>query len=103
MLAGFVIFFQGIQDNLEMLFISEKVSIGCIDEKCFNAMLPDITRIRFLDIEQIIVGYGQFIGTISFPDIFLELLNRCVQINQKIRLYQLLVNNIEEFLIQMKF
>ena len=45
-------------------------------------MLLDITGICFLKFKKVIVRNGLFVGTVSFTNIFLELLNRCMQVNQ---------------------
>ena len=94
MLTGFVIFFKSVQDYLEMFLVAQEIGIGRIYKKGFDTMLPDVTGIGFLQPEQIIIGYGLFIRPVSLPDIFLQLLYGCVQIDQEVGLYQLLENNI---------
>lgn len=47
MLSFCIILIQCIQDRLNMVFIVEKISIGCIYKQCFNIMLADIVRICF--------------------------------------------------------
>ena len=103
MLARLIFFFQGIEDDLEMFFVSEKIGVGRINKKRFDSMLAYITGIGFLQVKEVIIGDGLLIGTVSFPDIFLKLLDRCVQVDEQVGLHQLLVNDIEEFLVQMKF
>jgi hypothetical protein len=102
MLTGFKIYFQGIKDNPEMFFVSEEVRIARINKKCFNVMLPDIAGIGFLKVEQVIIRDGLFIRTVSFLDIFLQLMNGCVQVDEQVGLNQLLVDDIKKFLIEMK-
>ena len=103
MLAWSVVLFKGIEYGFKMFFVSEEVCIGCIYKQCFDAMLFNITGVGFLEPEQVIVWNGLFIGAISFANIFLKLLNGGMQINKEIRLNKLLVDNIEQFLIKMKF
>src|SRR5450631_359762 len=102
MLAGLIIFFQGIEDDLEMFFSSQEIRIGRINKKRFDAVLLDIAGIGFLQVKQVIVRNGLLIGPVPFPDIFLKLKDRRVQVDQQVGLNELLVNDFEEFLIEMK-
>ena len=95
MLSWFILFFQSIQDGLEMFFISQKVGIRGVYEQCFNIMLPDIAGIGFLETEKIIIRNGLFIKAVPLADIFLQLAHRRVQINQQVRLNQLLINDVK--------
>ena len=98
-MTGLIIFFQCIQYNLEMFFIAKKVSVGCVYKQGFDAMLFDVAGIGFLKFKEVIVRNGLLVGTVSFVYIFLQLLYRCVQINQQVWLNELLVYNIEKFLV----
>ena len=102
-LSRFIIFFQCIQDDPEMFFISQEVGIGGIYEKCFDVVLPDIAGIGFLQSEKIIVRNRLFINPVPFPDIFLKLTHRCVQIDEEVRLNQLLVNDVKQLLVEIEF
>ena len=51
MLPLFIIFFQCIQDHLEVFFVAKKVSIRGIYKKGFDIVLFNIMRVGFLDIK----------------------------------------------------
>src|SRR5580765_4605790 len=85
-----------------MLFITQKISIGCINKNSFDVMLFDIMSIRFLYTEQILIGNILFVRSITFFNICLELGNRSMQIDQDVGFYQLLMNDVKQALIQTK-
>ena len=82
MLPVFIVFFQCIEQYPEVFFISQEIGIRRINKQCFQVMLPDVMRIRFLQPEQVIIGNVQFVRAISFPDIFLELMYGHMQVNE---------------------
>ena len=56
MLPIIIIMFQGIDDRLQMLFITKKVRIGGIHKKRFDIVLFDIMSIRLLQVKQVFIG-----------------------------------------------
>ena len=55
MLTIFIIVFQGINDNFQLLFISQEIGIGRVYNESFNIMLLDIMGIGLLQIKQVFV------------------------------------------------
>ena len=55
MLSFFVFLIQRIEDDLEMLFIAQEVSIAGIHEQGLHIVLFDIVSIGFLYVEQVVV------------------------------------------------
>ena len=49
-MTGLVIFFQRIQNNLEMFFITKKISICCVNKEGFDSMLLDVTGVCFPEV-----------------------------------------------------
>ena len=90
MLAFVQILFQGIQDHLQMLFIPQEIGIADVHEYGLDIVLPDIMGIGLLDIEQVFVRDGLFVGPVPFSDILLQLAHGCMEIDQDIGLHQLL-------------
>jgi hypothetical protein len=66
-------------------------------------MLPDIVGIGLLDVEQVFILYVLFIRPVPFPDIFLELVHRGMQVNEQVRLYHLLVDDFKQALVEPEF
>jgi len=95
MLSMIIIFFQSIDDHLQMFFITEEIGIWGIDEKCFDIMVFYVMGVGLLDIEKIFVRYVLLISPVPFPDIFLQTAYRRMQVNEQIRLQQLLMNDIK--------
>ena len=54
-----------------MFFIAKKISVGCIDKKCFYIMLFDVMRVGLLNIEQVFIRNILFIGPVPFFNILL--------------------------------
>ena len=79
--------------------ITQEICVGSIHENCFDSVVAYITGICFLQPEQIVVLNRLLIGAVSLTDIFLELRNRSMQVDQEVGLNQLLVNYIKQFLI----
>ena len=102
MLTILIIVFQCINDNFQLLFIPQEISIRSINEECFNIMLFDIVGVGLLQVKQVFVGYGLFIDSLSFLYVFLEFLHRGMKVNQQVRLGNLLVNDFKQFLIKAK-
>ena len=95
MLPVLIILIQCIKNHLQVRFIVQEIGIAGIYEKGFDIMLLDIMRIGFLDIEEIIIRDILFVGAVSFFNIHLQLRYRRMQVNQDIRLHQLLVNDFK--------
>lgn len=66
-------------------------------------MLFDIIRIGILYFEQVFIRYLLLVGAVSFFNISLQFTYRCMQVDQQVRLYQLLVNNVKQSLIKPEF
>ena len=98
-----IIFIQRIDDGIQMLFIAQKICIGSIHKNCFDIVLPNILCVSFLQAEKIIIRYPQLVRTISFLNIFLQFVHRCVQVNNNIWLNDLWIDNIKLFLIESEF
>ncbi len=102
MLPGVIILLQRVEHNLHVAFIARKIGIGSIDEYCFQIVLPDVAGIGILQVKKILVGYGLLVGALTSANVFLQFFDGCMQVDQYIWVQQLLVNDIEEFLIQAK-
>ena len=63
-------------------------------------MLFDIICISFLNTYQVGVGYLLFVVAVSFFDIGLQFIYRCMQIDQQVRLNQLLMDYIKQSLVK---
>ena len=100
MLSVIVIFFERIQDYLEVFFIIDEIGIAGIHEQGLDIVLLDIMRVGFLQIEQVIITDILFVGAVALADIRLQFGDRCMQIDQDIRLDQLLMNDIEKPLVK---
>src|SRR5436190_24297205 len=85
-----------------MFFVAEEISIGCVYKNCFDIMLSYVVRVSLLDTEKIRVRNFLFVGTVSCFYIFLQRLYRYMQVNEYIRLYELLVNDFKKALVQTK-
>jgi hypothetical protein len=103
MLSLGIISVERINNGIEMFFITEKVGIGNIHENGAYVVLFNIMRIGLLYVEQIIVRDLLFVAAVTFADIFLQPVHRCVEINNNIRLDHLLQNDIEQSLVKPEF
>ena len=103
MLAIIQVFTQGIQDHLQMFFVAQEVGIADIHENGADIMLPDIAGICLLDLKKVFIWNTLFIGPVPSSYILLQLTDRCMQIDEDIRLDQLGMNNVEQFLIEAEF
>src|SRR2546421_11582376 len=99
MLSFLIFFFQGINHSLQMFFVPQEISICCINKKCFQIMLLYIMRISFLDIKKIFIRYILFVWAFAFPDILLQFTHWRMQVDKKVRLDELLVNDLEQPLV----
>lgn len=98
-----IILFQGINDGLKVFGVAKKISIACIHHNGFDIVLPDIVGVGLLDIEQVIIRDLLLIRAVSFSDIFLQFVDRCVQIDQQFRHDHLLLEDIKQTLVQPEF
>src|SRR5687767_8426983 len=103
MLPIFVIFFQCINNDMQMFFISQEISIGSINEKCFYSVLFYIVSICFLQAEQVLISYILLIKPVPFFYVLLKLLHGAMQVDQQIWLQQLLVYDLKQSLIKPEF
>jgi hypothetical protein len=71
MLSLLEIFLQCIRDYLQMSGITDEIGIGSINENSGDIMLFDIARISLLQVEQVFVGYIQFIRAVALANILL--------------------------------
>ena len=71
MLSLFVVIFQCINNNFQMLFIAEKIGVRCINEKRFYIMVFDVMCVGLLNIEQVFIRDILFVGPIPFFNILL--------------------------------
>jgi hypothetical protein len=94
---------ERINNGMEMFFVAEKICFGNVNENRSHVVLFNIMRISFLYVEQIIVGDLLLVAAVAFADIFLQPVNRCVEINNNVWLYYLLQNNIEQSLVKPEF
>ena len=83
-----------------MFFITQEICITCINKDRFYIMLFDVARVGFLYVEQVLIRYFLFIFPVSFFDIGLQFVNRCMQVDQYFGEDELLVNDVEQFLVQ---
>ena len=97
-----IIFFQCIQYNLEVLPVAQEISIAGINKNSFYIMLFDIIRVSFLDIKKVLIRDVLLVGTISFFYVLLQSANRGVQVDQKVGLNELVIDNFKNFLVQAK-
>ena len=81
--------FQGIQHHPEVPLVTQEVGVAHIYKDSTDIVLPDIMSIGLLDIEQIFVGNGLFIGAVPFADVFLQLADGGMQLDKDIRLHEL--------------
>jgi hypothetical protein len=100
MLAFIQVPVQGIQDHLQVFFVAKKIGIAYIDKNGAGIVLPDIIGISLLDAEQVFIRDSLLIGPVPFPDILLQFTYRRMKINEDIRLDQLHIDDIEQFLLK---
>lgn len=81
----------------------QEIGIGSIHDQGLKIMLSDIMRVGFLNGEQVIVRNALFVGPVAFPDIGLQSVYRCMQIDKDIRLQQLLEQDLKEPLVEAEF
>ena len=103
MLPYFIVFVQRIDDHLQVLFVGQKIRIGRIHKNRFQVVLLDVVRVGFLDAEQVFVRDALLVGAAPLADVLLQPCDRRMQVNQDVRLEQLLVNDVEQALVQIEF
>lgn len=81
----------------------QEIGIGHIHKQCLYIMLFDVVCVCLLDIEEVIIRYILLIAAVTLPDIRLQFGNRCMQVDQDVRLNQLLVYDIKQALVQPEF
>src|SRR5579859_4916183 len=102
MLSMAQVFFQSIQDYLKMPGIAEEIGIAGVYENGLYVVLFDIINVCLLDMEQVCVGNGLLVCPVPFPDILLQRVDWCMEVDKDIRLYQLGMNDIENLLIEVE-
>ena len=102
MLSLIVITFQCFNNGFQVSLIAQEIGIGGIYKQSFYIMVFDIICIGFLYVEEILVRYLLFIRPVTFFDIGLQFTNRSMQLNNKVGLYQLLMDNIKQPLVKTK-
>jgi hypothetical protein len=60
---------QGIEYDIEVCLVIQEVGVADVDEKSPDIVLADIVGISLLNIEQIFIRYGLFVGAVAPPDI----------------------------------
>ena len=60
---------QSIEYDIEVSLVIQEVGVADIDEKGPDIVLADIVSISLLDIEQILIRYGLFVGAVTPPDV----------------------------------
>ena len=103
MLAVIVFLFKRVQNDLDMFVVAQEIRVAGIDHQGFYIVLFDVLRVGKLQVEQVVIGYGLFIRTVAFFDILLKLFYRYMQVDEDVGLGKLLVDDVEQFLVQMKF
>ena len=93
---------QGIEYDLQVRLVIQEVGVADVYENGLDIMLLDIIDIGFLDTEQVGVRDRLFVGPVPFPDILLQLTHRRMEVDQDIRLDQLLIDDIEKLLIEVE-
>src|SRR5688572_12698165 len=66
-------------------------------------MLLDIVGIGLLDTKKVFIRYLLFIRAVPLFNIHLQFIHRCMQVDQQVGLYHLLVNDLEDSLVKTKF
>ncbi len=85
MLSFSQIHFKRIGYHFQVFIVAKKICIAGINKNGFDIVLFDITGIGFLDIEQVFIRNGLLIRAVSFPDIRLQFVYGCMQVDQYIR------------------
>ena len=71
MLPIFIFFVECVNNNFQVLFITQEIGIACIHIQRFNIVLFYILGIGFLQGEQVIVWNRLFIIPVTFFNVFL--------------------------------
>ncbi len=94
---------QRIDDYAEMGFIAEEVGIADVYEQRGDIVLADILGIGLLDIVEVFVGDGLFIGAVPLADIRLQFGYRRMQVDEQVGLDELRIQDLEQLLIELVF
>ena len=71
MLSMVIVFFQCVNNGLQMFWIAKKVRIARIHKNGFNVVLADIMGIGLLNVEQVIIGNFLLIRAVAPADVLL--------------------------------
>lgn len=85
-----------VEDDLQMSGVVEEIGVADVYEEGVDIVLPDVVGIGFLNVEEIIVRDGLFVGAVTFADIGLQLAYGCVEVDEDIGLYDLGLEDVEE-------
>ena len=94
---------QRLYNSIEVFIVTKEIRMFGIHDKCGDVVLADIIRISLLDIKQVMVTDIFFIVPVPLPDIFLEFIYGCMEVNQNIGLDELLIDDIKQPLVQPEF
>ena len=100
MLSCHRVAFERIEDDLQMSGVVKEVGVAYVHDERVDIVLPDIVRVGFLNVEEIIIRNALFVGPVTFADIGLQLAYRCVEIDEDVGLYDLGLEDVEEILIE---
>lgn len=100
MLPVVVFLVERIHDGFQMQFIVDEIGLGSIYKQRFDVVLFDVLGVGFLQGEEIIVGDVLLVTAVAFADVFLQFVDRRMQIDQDLWLYDLGIDDVEQFLIQ---
>src|SRR5947209_5110687 len=103
MLPMGIVGIKGVNDDLQVFWIAQEIGIGDIHEDGIQVVLAYVMRIGFLYAEQVVVRYFLFIRPVSLPDVLLQPVDRRMEVQEQVRLDQLLMDYIEETLIKTEF
>lgn len=92
-----------VEDNLQMGGVIEEVGVADVNNEGADIVLPDIMGISFLDAKEVIIRDALFVWPVPFADIGLQLVDRCVEVDEDIGLDHLGLEDLEEFLIEPEF
>ena len=92
-----------VENDLQMGGVVEEVRVTDVDEEGSDIVLPDVVCIGFLDVEQVVVGNGLFVGAVAFADIGLQLAYGCMEVDEDIGLHDLGLEDVEKILIEAEF
>jgi hypothetical protein len=100
MLAALIVAFQCVEDGLQVFLVAEEVRVRGVHEERLYIMLPDVLGIGLLYAEQVFLGDILFIGSFALADVLQQIMHGGVEVDEQVRLYHLLVNDLEQPLIE---